>query len=209
MFELLGQLIRLPITAFVFGMEMLVKTLQGWQEIADRGLITIVAEVSDARESLPEARSDPQGDESETDDSVEDGAESKPKEESQMSENSLNNDKVKVVEYTILSIKPDHERVLDIPPDKNDPSKKGHTFPKVRVFSDNMTGEDFASWVIAEYFQEHPGVLDPKDKKYVRVCYDVKCTFEPEDAHYDKEEVDVLREIRDAIKEKKSGPTKP
>ena len=102
-------------------------------------------------------------------------------------ENSLSNDRVKVVEYSILTIKPDHEHHFP-------------HFPRIRVFSDNMTGEDFTSWVIAEYFQEHPdAVPDPKDKKYVRVCWDVKCTFEPEDANYDKEEVDVLKQIRDAI----------
>jgi hypothetical protein len=37
--------------------------------------------------------------------------------------------------------------------------------------------------------------LLPEDKKYLRVCYDRLCTFKAEEANYDKEEVQVLREI--------------
>jgi hypothetical protein len=195
MMQLLGQLLKLPFTAFVFGMEMLAKTMQGMQKLADEGIDAMIGGGAQTPGQTPgsptpgQTPGSPSSPTSEsitsvTDGAVQDSAETTPKEEIKMSDNSLSNDDVKVVEYYILTIKPDHEHILT-----------GH-FPEVKVFTDNMTGADFASWVIADYFQRpnHEPML-PGDKKYLRVCYDVVCTFKAEEANYDKEEVQVLREI--------------
>ncbi len=103
-----------------------------------------------------------------------------------MADNSLSNDLVKVVQYTILSIKPDGEHAL----------KGFEHSPRTKVVTDNMTGEDFTSWVIAEYFHEpdHEKV-DDEDKKYLRVAYAVIHSFAPEKANYDQEQTAALKEI--------------
>ena len=188
MFQIISQILKLPLEAFVFGMEMLAKTVQGVQKLADRGIDTILGGVA---QNSREARGDPHALNSEsiastTDEAVVDEAQPTPKEERKMADNSLGNDLVKVVQYTILSIKPDEERAL----------KGFKESPRTRVFSDNMTGEDFTSWVIAQYFQEpdHEEIAE-NDKKFLRVSYSVISTFAKEDANYEKETVDVLRQI--------------
>jgi hypothetical protein len=93
---------------------------------------------------------------------------------------------VRLFEYYILSVKPDAERVI--------------AGPKNILVTDDMNGEAFVSWVIAMYFQEEGHKkMDHDDKKYLRVCYRVACTFPRQCANYEKEQVHVLREIRDAL----------
>ncbi len=107
---------------------------------------------------------------------VEDDADTKTKENRKMADNSLSNNQVKVVQYSILTIRPDHEHLLEACDDR---------WPKTKVFADNMTGEDFTAWVIAEFVGKEKKL--PKDvSKYLRVSYDVVSTYAPEDPHYDR-----------------------
>jgi hypothetical protein len=196
MLGIFTELFKLPLAAFVYSMEMVVTMMRGLQKMADQGIDTMASgvaqtlgqppgsETAASPGQAPGSPGDPQSDvtHSAINDAISDSAQTPQKEEKNMADNDLSNDRVKVVEYYILSIVPDNEHVLP-------------GFPKVKVFKDNMTGEDFAAWVIADYFQEHPGAVRPENKKYVRVCYEVICTFEAEDANYDKEQVQVLREI--------------
>lgn len=205
--RLFGQMVRLPLTAFVYSMELFIRTMKEMQNITDQGIDAVVSGVA-----LPD-KGDLKSDAiaSATSGANQDSAETILKEEKKMSESDLSNDRVKVVEYYILSIKPDYEHVLGDPIDKHEHEsgaaetgeyrREGRRhFPRVKVFTDNMTGEDFASWVIADYFQDRDHEsLAHKDKKYLRVCYDVICTFAAEDAQYDREEVQVLRQIRDVL----------
>ena len=186
--QIISQILKLPLEAFVFGMQMLVKTVQGMQKLADRGIETILGEGAPI---AGEERGDPNALDYEetastTDGAVADGAQPTTKEERKMADNSLSNDQVKVVQYTILSIKPDDEHAL----------KGFEAGPKTRVVTDNMTGEDFTSWVISEYFGDpgHEAIPDD-DRKYVRVSYAVTSSFAPEDANYPKEQIAVLKEI--------------
>lgn len=211
LFRVFGQMARLPITAFVYGMELFIRTIRELQSITDQSIEVAVSGI--APPDWNDLKSDATA--SATNGANQNSAETILKEEKEMSESDLSNDRVKVVEYYILSIKPDHEHVLGDPIDKhgeNGPEEvegyrregKRH-FPRVKVFTDNMTGEDFASWVIADYFQGEHESLDHKDKKYLRVCYDVICTFAAEEAEYDREQVQVLRQIRDVLAAKPHG----
>jgi len=184
MLQFLNQMLKLPLSAFVFGMEMFVQTMQGMQRLAEQGIDAMLGGVAQTLGEPSRQGSDLQDTEPPvvTDGVVEDDADKTPKEENKMSDNSLSNDRVKVVEYYILSIRPDYEHILP-------------NFPKVKVFTDTMTPEDFAAWVIAEYFQEHPHAVEPEYKKFVRVCYEVICTFDKQEADYDKEQIQVLKEI--------------
>ena len=206
-------MLKLPMDVFVYGMEMLAKTVQGIQKIADQGIDAVAIEVAQITAGRPPDVGNLKRDTtvSEPDGANDDSAETTSKEEKKMPDNDLSNDRVKVVEYYILSIKPDYEHVLGDPVPRHD-GEYGHGeiashggegrrhFPRVKVFTDNMSGADFASWVIASYFQDQDHEnLDHKDKKYLRVCYDVICTFAAEEAQYDREEVQVLRQIARSV----------
>jgi hypothetical protein len=113
------------------------------------------------------------------------GAATEGKKEKQiMADKDLANDRVKLVEYSIVSIERGRERTL-------------HDGEK--LVSSNMTGEDFAIWVIAEYVQEHP--IPHESKKYLRVCYEVQCSWAREPLHYEEKQLDALEGIRRAIEE--------
>ncbi len=195
MAEIINQILKLPLEAFVFGMQMLAKTVEGMQKLAESGIDVILGKgaPSSGEERGDGIALDSEEKGSTAEGAIKDGVQPTPKEERKMADNSLSNDKVKVVQYTILSIKPDDEHALE----------GFKTGPRTRVVTDNMTGADFSSWVIAEYFQEkdaqgtaiHLREIAENDKKYLRVSYTVVSEFEAEDANYPKEQVDVLRQI--------------
>jgi hypothetical protein len=190
---------KLPFEFFAFSVEMLAKTVQGIQKIANDGVDTLVGGVApslfeEGCESDLKSGSETNAAALESGDAVEFAADTTSQEDVKMADNDLtNSDKVKVVQYTILTIMPDDEHPLE--GFKNS--------PRTKVFSDAMTGEDFTSWVIADYFQqpnhEH---IKPENKKYLRVAYEVISTFDKEDANYDKEQVDALRGIQRTLARK-------
>jgi hypothetical protein len=115
----------------------------------------------------------------------------------------LQDDTVKLVAYTIISLRRDHERIL----------KGGQNSIIVR---DRMTGRAFISMIIAQYFQEE--IVDEKetisrlewlkkqdpewdadDLKYLRVYYVVSKRWERQPLKFEENEIDVLREIRDSL----------
>jgi hypothetical protein len=184
--RLFGQMMILPFTAFAYGMGVFVRTLQGMQTAADKGMDAFAGD-SWAPTGHPFEDSVDKTTESGT---TADAGEIH-EEERKMADYSLSNDQVKVVQYTILSVKPDEEHAL----------KLFDTGTRTRVFTDNMTGEDFTGMVIAEYFEEagHETIPD-EDRKYLRVSYTVLSTFAPYDANYERKQVDVLKQIAIELK---------
>lgn len=112
------------------------------------------------------------------------------KEESTMSDTDLSNDRVKLVQYAIVSVKREREEIF--------------TFDQILV-TDDMTGEAFATWVVARYIQEpdRPGhrEIPHGDKKYLRVYYSVLDSWPRESLHYEERQLDALRGIEHAIRE--------
>lgn len=103
-----------------------------------------------------------------------------------MSEDQNRREEVKLYEYYILSIKRDDEKII--------------AGPRSLVVTSEMSGEAFSSWVIAAYFQEEGHQqINHNDKKYLRVAWRIAGTFPRERAEYQKDQVEVLREIRNAI----------
>ena len=132
------------------------------------------------------------------------GAPTKAKGERKMSDCCCNDEgtMVKLVEYTIVSIKRCDERIL----------KKDEI-----IYADEMTEEEFNTWVIALYCQETPeeqrrdarsygddegwGPVRHEDKRYLRVFSRVLQSWprQQKDCCADRQ-VDVLRGIEDAIR---------
>jgi|ERR1051326_5910445 hypothetical protein len=114
---------------------------------------------------------------------------------------SLEDDTVKLVAYTIVSLKRGRERILD--------GGQGSV-----IVTDNMTGKAFMSWILAKYMQQkiddpaQPGKkvrrgdprLLPRDElKYLRVYYVVSTRWPRESLKFEQSQVSILREIRDEM----------
>lgn len=181
------QLLSLPLTAFVYGLEFMVRTLQTAQQVARQ--IAIV----DPNAGLPprpggglDRSTPPIG-------GVPPGnATTIFKERREMSDCGCSRDQcgrpfceVRVYEYYIISVKPCAERKLE--------------GPESEVITTDMSGEAFSSFAIARYCKRNPNIPE-RDLQYLRCCYRVQCTFpkERKDCCTD-DQVAILREIRDAI----------
>ena len=115
----------------------------------------------------------------------------------------LEGDDTKLVRYAIVSLRPCHERLL--------PDGSGQVLVTV-----SMTGETFATWIIACYLQaeDHPeegrdaagrrrrNEIPHAEKRYLRVTYEVlyRWPSEPLDC-CETRELHALQGIRDAIRE--------
>jgi hypothetical protein len=113
----------------------------------------------------------------------------RPKEERKMSDcGCCDNDHglVKLVQYTIVSIKRCDERIL----------KQGEL-----IEAEEMSDEAFATWVVAMYLQEEHVHVPHEDKKFLRVYHHVLQSWprQGKDCCTDRE-VDVLRGIEEAIR---------
>lgn len=131
-------------------------------------------------------------------DIIDDRVEEKPvKEERKMiSDQDLSGSMVKAVQYTIISVVTgiqDNARVL-------------LEHPKTVAFADDMTPEDFASWIIALNCEEldrckdkdqKNGCYDARrfDRKYLRVAYLVMGRFNAADINYEEWQALALSKI--------------
>lgn len=99
--------------------------------------------------------------------------------------NDLRDDMLKLVRFKVLYVKREYEEVL----------AKGDEL----VF-DNMDSTAFTAWKIAQLQSEGKlkGIPD-KDKKYLRVYYEVLDRYPRERFKYEEEQIDVLKQIRDKL----------
>jgi hypothetical protein len=160
---LLGQMVRLPVEAFVYSMEMMVKTLQGLQRMADRSVDALmgsdapsppdeparesnlsnssrtVAATAHATGNAPDSASDhPHDTVNLTHGATITGGEKTEKEHRDMPDTNLSDDMLKLVRYKVLFVKRDYEHAF-----KEDED----------LVWDNMTGDAYTAWKIAEFIQ--------------------------------------------------------
>ena len=228
--RIFGEMLLLPFTVFVYSMELLMRTVRGMQQTVDQGMEVLVGQAVPLEAPSNESR---RGNEtvsedvptpgvaesgwsvlkSETESAADDGseagaAEAIHKEIHKMRDKDLSDDQLKLVRYKILFVKRDYEVAF---PERED------------LVHDNMTGEAFTAWKIAEFIQrlskepipdrwrkksypkrdgksvadnQHIHWLDEDDKKYLRVYYEVLERYVREE---DDTEVDVLKDIHKAI----------
>ncbi|OLE53187.1 MAG: hypothetical protein AUG51_14435 [Acidobacteria bacterium 13_1_20CM_3_53_8] len=220
---LFGQMMMLPLTVFVYGMELFVKTIQGRQSVPDDGMDVIAGRTTLLPYETPHNRNESTSSRSTcvTDGSAkEDAAQTIPKETNNMNDRDLSdNDMLKLVRYKVLFIKRDYEVA----------------FPEVEeLVSDDLTDTAYTAWKVAEFIQsldetavpkkkweggtdggkkpKYPKYaqytggkwvihkLDEEDKKYIRVYYEVLDRYPREKFKHDERQIEVLEEIRDRIK---------
>jgi hypothetical protein len=160
MMRLLGQMMKLPVAAFVYGMEMLVKVIKDVQKTADQGVDTMVNGIAQGLGAAPRGHDDltidapasagsqAVGQTADTQAGLDIGArtsgivaaDAKPtlREEKKMPDTNLSDDMLKLVRYKILFVKRDYE----------------HAFPEVEeLVSDNLNPTAYTAWKIAEFIQ--------------------------------------------------------
>jgi hypothetical protein len=105
----------------------------------------------------------------------------------------LDDDTVKLVAYTIVSLKRDAERVMP---------KSGDTL----VITQRMTEQAFVSFVIARYLQSEAyqnlsadQKLAPRDRKYLRVNYAVTRRWPRLPLEFEERQIEALEDIRNAL----------
>jgi len=111
------------------------------------------------------------------------------KETKQMSDDRCGIDdcKIRLYKYTIVSIKRGAERIL---------------YSDQVLVRDPMDECDFDNFVIAEYVKRHPEV---RGVRWLRVCSDLQCTWDKQPLHYEEKQLDYLREIAHGVR-KIGGP---
>lgn len=160
MMHLLGQMLMLPFTVFVYGMEVFVKTIKGMQSAADQGMDvmagghvprhSILTDEDCLTDQTVERISHSSPQQTGRDDlnvptitSTSDGivgdAGASNKETVQMTDKNLSDDQLKLVRFKILFVKRDYEAAFR---------------EQEALVPDNMTGEAFTAWKVAEFIQE-------------------------------------------------------
>ena len=224
-----GQLFMIPVAAFVYGVELLVKTMQEMQKATSQGIGMVVGNAPGAAETAVEASEsevsvpqtiDGNGQESGSNNLGENETEEKTLSDNggiTGSDRDLHDDMLKLVRYKILFVKREYE----------------HAFgEKEDLVSENMDGSAFTAWKIAEFIQDlqkkatlvpekwrhksYPGPghetepvkkdlpshltsLPDHDKKYLRVYYEVLERYVREKFKYEEDQIKVLEQIRDKI----------
>jgi len=219
MIQLISQLVKLPLEAFVYSMEMFVQTMQGLQYIAYQGIDMMgdwdsraPVEVSSRESAVPEVtQAMPAGasrGQTETTQGTIQG------EARRMPDKDMHDDMLKLVRYKILFVKRDLE----------------YAFPeKEELVAENTDAAGYTAWKIAEFIQKlretpipekwrskkyprevhetsppsPPPMIDDleeDDKKYLRVYFEVLERYPRERFRYEERQIQVLEEIRDKMK---------
>jgi len=183
---LFGQMIRLPLEAFVYSMEMLLETTRGWQRMANRGIESATREAARAlqpaeggiQSAAPASFKSNGATGAEIDNNHH-------KETKRMPDTNLSDDTLKLVRSKVLFVKRGREEAFQEQED---------------LVYDNMTGAGFSAWKVAEFIQAHPNRIDHADKKYLRVYYEVLERYPREKLYFEDEQLDRLERIERAIR---------
>jgi hypothetical protein len=215
MMHLLGQMFMLPFTIFVYGMEAFVQTIKGFQRAADQGMDVMAGGATPPRDfSLTEnhpadqtveriSNPSPQGGQRDinvstttsTSDSKVGDAGASDKETIEMNDRNLSDDQLKLVRFKMTGeaftawkvaefIQELGKGITEVPAEwsRDDQGK-----PKYPKEPGALTMKD-SKWYLMSFPE--------KDKKYLRVYYEVLDRYVREE---EDDEVVVLKEIRDAI----------
>lgn len=221
-------MLKLPLEAFVFGMEMLVKTIQGIQKLTDQGIEAVIDGVAQAPGDGPDNRSDLNTNAtiSVKDGAIRDSAETTDKEEVNMTRDYDRRDRdgerardrdpecsdkksqnlLRLYRYKVLFVKRDYEVAFS---------------EQEELVTDDLRDTDFVAWKIAQFVQNLDKTAVPSkwaekgypsgatngyinrlpedDKKYLRVYHQILDTYCREPLDYEGDQLKILGEIRDAI----------
>jgi hypothetical protein len=165
MVRLIGQMFKLPVTALVFSFEMLVKTLQGLQRIANQGIEQIIGTELSAPDETLSVQEMPQqthtsaavttgagdpafgtSDTSSVETVLSNSNVSTTNKEKRIMDKDLQDDMLKLVRFKVLFVRREYEHAFD---ERED------------LVAENMDGTAFTAWKVAEFIQ----VLQKKETR--------------------------------------------
>lgn len=208
MAKVFTQILRFPLAVFVYSMEALLNALRDIQRTTDQ---TLDAMADGFTRTLVNERPG----EKAADDHLTAGVNSKDdrqttdKEERKMPDLDLSGTGLKYVSYSILFTKPDLEATLEEQREVLvNYSTNGESFAALRIaefFGRNAAGQVRRPTVWIENGYPENAVDDfhwnipEDDRRYVTFIYQVDRRLEKGDPNYPKEQVKVLKEIRDRL----------
>ena len=197
MMRFFSQMIRLPITAFVYSMEMFVKTMQGLQRMTNQSIDDLAEGVTQTlSQRLP-------------DESAGNGNQINQKEDDNMSDQDLSGDDLKYVSYSILFTKRDLEATLEEEQqDLVSYSTNGGSYGGLkiahfmkRVLDGKVKRPEL--WKENKYppnaIDETHWTIPTEDERYITFIYWVDRRLHREGKEYDREQVKELRGIKEGI----------
>lgn len=98
-----------------------------------------------------------------------------------MSDKNLSDDMVKLVQWSLVSVKRDGERVF----------RDGED-----LVTENLTPDGFTAWVVRKYGCD---AVPLNDAMYIRVYYNVLDRWPKQDLHYESRQLRVLERIADCV----------
>jgi len=205
--RLFGQMVMLPFTVFVQGMELFIKTIQGMQRATDEGMNVMVGEMTPALEGRSNQRDLASNSNcSVTDGTARDGAETIHKEATKMDQDLSGEDTLKLLRYKILFVRRDYEVAFDEQEDLVSYSTTGTDWGALQIsnFMGNLgrirrprkwRDKSYPKGNTGEFINQIPD----EDRKYIRIYFEVLQRWERQEAEYEKQQVEVLEAIRDRI----------
>lgn len=201
--DVVGRMVRLPLAGMLFTMEQMAAVVERVDRATERGWNEVVLRLDPgALEPSPPApvpgprrpyrsRASPDrrpaagagGADEEYPGVGEPNAATETKEGKTVPDTNLSDDMVKLVRYSVVSIKRDDEKPLLV--------------GKEKVFDDNLDGEAFTTWVTSEVANAHG--LSAEDRKYLRVSYEVLGRWPKQDRKYEQRQLEKLKGIQEAI----------
>jgi hypothetical protein len=210
----LSQILRLPLVAFSYGIEMFSKTMQEITRMTDYGIGTMTNDASQASAERTGSERQPGSETaiSANKGAISDGAATTEKEKGKMGDQNygggdqdLSGDDLKYVRYSIIFTKADLEATLQ--PDKEDLvtySTDGASYGWIKLndFFESVQKKPMDPkpevWIRGGYptpGKEWKGDLPPNDKRYVEFVYSVERRVAKNSADYEKEQADSLKQI--------------
>jgi hypothetical protein len=197
--RLFNELVKLPMSAFVRTMEVFVKALKDFQSISDQSIDAIVGLAVADRWNAGALSTGAATFTSSTN----------PQEVRRMVDQDLSGDDLKYVSYTILFTKRDLEATFeeeqqDIVSYSTDGGSYGAL--KIAKFMKKVGRGEIkrpSTWKENNYppdaVDETHWEIPDEDEKYISFIYRVDRHLPRQEAEYDKDQVKVLREIRDRL----------
>lgn len=165
----LGGVFTLPLTAASWFAGTVSSVLDGMRRTAGRGIDAAVGTpVSRPTEFQTDNPAAPPG--------------SPDKEDTAMSDQWSNDDKIQLFQYTLVTVERDCERILEY---------------SQRLVRDPLTEEEFKSQVIADYVSEHK--IPPGAANNLRVAVEHLATWNKRPLHFEERQLLVLQNIAHSL----------
>jgi hypothetical protein len=217
---LFGQMFLIPFRTLLYGMERLLGVMRNMQKTGDGGMRLLLGGEADEPPPTPEPAIQPE----QSDSGAAAGGVETVIEENKRMDKDLNDDMLKLVRYKILFVKRDHEHAFPEQEELVADNMDGSAFTawKVAEFIQSLGKK---KTVVPAKWDKYPDKKDDHgkhlyregdiliglpedDKKYLRVFFEVMDRYPREKLKYEEDQLHVLREIKEAIRDKKPGDGK-